>query len=184
MVTIEENRNLRRWPSKLLPFNVRIYSLSDHILLLLLRSSLWLRLRQPPCEVLLEKYNSSSLLSNLFSYIYIPGRFAIPRWYWRIIRSFDETMKRSFIEAEEPQYIKFGYPRDNDKAYNIRYGRLKLMGWMISSMKHRIVMNRIHLGLMLLRSLNLLWIALSRGYWIIESAPVKWFLSVMFWEHL
>ena len=58
------------------------------------------------------------------------------------------------------------------------------MGWVIPPTKHRIVVNRIHLGLMLLRSLNLLWIALSRQYWIKERAPIKRFLSVMSWAYL
>ena len=45
-----------------------------------------------------------------------------------IIRCFDKTTKHRFKDAGEPQYIKFGTTRDNDPAYNIRFGQLKLTG--------------------------------------------------------
>ena len=45
-----------------------------------------------------------------------------------IVRCFDKTTKLRFRNAEEPQYIKFGSTRDNDPAYNIRFGQLKLLG--------------------------------------------------------
>jgi hypothetical protein len=45
-----------------------------------------------------------------------------------IVRSFDKTTKLRFREAEEPQYVKFGSARDNDKSCNIRLGQLKLIG--------------------------------------------------------
>ena len=45
-----------------------------------------------------------------------------------IVRCFDKTTKLRFRNTEEPEYIKFGSTRDNDKNYNIRLGQLKLMG--------------------------------------------------------
>jgi len=45
-----------------------------------------------------------------------------------IVRCFDKTTKLRFRKAEEPEYIKFGSTRENDKSCNIRYGQLKLMG--------------------------------------------------------
>ena len=97
---------------------------------------------------------------SLFPQIYIDPDFLADSPYVddleHIVRCFDKTTKLRFRKAEESQYIKFGSARDNDEAYNIRFGQLKLMGWVISPMKHRIVGNMIHLGLMLLRSLNLL----------------------------
>ena len=45
-----------------------------------------------------------------------------------IVRCFDKTTKLRFRNANEPEYIKFGSTRDNDKSYNIRLGQLKLMG--------------------------------------------------------
>ena len=36
------------------------------------------------------------------------------------------------MKAEEAQYVKFGSTRDNDERYNIRFGQLKLMGWVLS----------------------------------------------------
>jgi hypothetical protein len=50
-----------------------------------------------------------------------------------IVRCFDKTTKLRFRKAEEPQYIKFGSTRDNDEAYNIRFGQLKLMGTDVAS---------------------------------------------------
>jgi hypothetical protein len=45
-----------------------------------------------------------------------------------IVRCFDKTTKLRFVTADEPEYIKFGSTRDNDKNCNIRFGQLKLMG--------------------------------------------------------
>jgi len=45
-----------------------------------------------------------------------------------MIRFFDKTTKLRFRDSKEPQYIKFGSTRDNDKNYNIRFGQLKLSG--------------------------------------------------------
>jgi hypothetical protein len=45
-----------------------------------------------------------------------------------IVRCFDKTTKFRFRNSDEPQYIKFGEPRDNDPSYNIRFGQLKLLG--------------------------------------------------------
>ena len=49
-----------------------------------------------------------------------------------IVRCFDKTTKHRFRNADEPEYIKFGTARDNDKSCNIRLGQLKLMGWVLS----------------------------------------------------
>ena len=49
-----------------------------------------------------------------------------------IIRIFDKTTKLRFRNAEEPQYVKFGSTRDNDEGCNIRFGQLKLKGWILS----------------------------------------------------
>ena len=59
-----------------------------------------------------------------------------------IVRCFDKTTKLRFSKADEPQYIKFGSNRDNDATHNIRFGQLKLLGWVISSMKYRIVVEQ------------------------------------------
>ena len=45
-----------------------------------------------------------------------------------IVQCFDKTTKLRFRKAEEPQYVKFGSTRDNDKECNIRFGQLKLEG--------------------------------------------------------
>jgi hypothetical protein len=45
-----------------------------------------------------------------------------------IVRCFDKTTKLRFRTAEDDQYVKFGSTRDNDAAYNIRFGQLKLLG--------------------------------------------------------
>jgi len=45
-----------------------------------------------------------------------------------IVRCFDKTTKLRFRNAEEPEYVKFGSSRDNDKSCNIRLGQLKLIG--------------------------------------------------------
>ena len=49
-----------------------------------------------------------------------------------IIRYFDQITKHRFRDAQEPQYIKFGTTHDNDAVHNIRFGQLKLFGWIIS----------------------------------------------------
>jgi hypothetical protein len=49
-----------------------------------------------------------------------------------IVRCFDKTTKLRFMTAEEPEYVKFGSARDNDKSCNIRLGQLKLMGRVLS----------------------------------------------------
>ena len=46
-----------------------------------------------------------------------------------IIRCFDKTTKLRFRDANEPQYVKFGSARDNDEAFSIRFGQLKLLGY-------------------------------------------------------
>jgi hypothetical protein len=45
-----------------------------------------------------------------------------------IVGCFDKTTKHRFRNAEEPEYVRFGSTRDNDKSHNIRLGQLKLMG--------------------------------------------------------
>ena len=69
---------------------------------------------------------------NLFFEIYIGPDFLADSPFVddleHIVRCFDKTTKLRFRKAEEPQYIKFGSTRDNDEAYNIRFGQLKLMG--------------------------------------------------------
>jgi hypothetical protein len=95
-----------------------------------IRSFLWLRLRQHPCEALLGEY--VSLLSTYsFKFTFDPDFLADSPFVddlEHIIRCFDKTTKLRFRKAEEPQYIKFGSTRDNDEAYSIRFGQLKLMG--------------------------------------------------------
>ena len=49
-----------------------------------------------------------------------------------IVRCFDKTTKHRFKNAEEPEYVKFGRNKDNDKSCNIRSGQLTLMGWVLS----------------------------------------------------
>lgn len=50
-----------------------------------------------------------------------------------IVHCFDKTTKPYFRNANEAQYVKFGSSRDNDALHNIRFGRLKLYGWVIST---------------------------------------------------
>ena len=87
-----------------------------------------------------------SMSSNLFLKIYIdPGFLADSPFVDdldHIVRCFDKTTKLLFSKAEEPVYIKFGSIRDNDKTYNIRFGQLKLMGSVISPMKHKMSLPR------------------------------------------
>ena len=45
-----------------------------------------------------------------------------------IVRCFDKTTKLRFRSVDEPQFIKFGSTRDNDKDCDIRYGQLKMTG--------------------------------------------------------
>jgi hypothetical protein len=45
-----------------------------------------------------------------------------------IVECFDKTTKLRFRNSDEPQYIKFGGARDNDRNCNIRFGQLKLLG--------------------------------------------------------
>jgi hypothetical protein len=45
-----------------------------------------------------------------------------------IVDCFDKTTKLRFRDLDEPQYIKFGRPRDNDESCDIRFGWLKLLG--------------------------------------------------------
>jgi hypothetical protein len=46
-----------------------------------------------------------------------------------VIRCFDKTTKLRFNNDQQPQYIKFGGTRDNDASCNIRFGQLKLAGY-------------------------------------------------------
>ncbi|KAF6750812.1 hypothetical protein DFP72DRAFT_909388 [Ephemerocybe angulata] len=50
-----------------------------------------------------------------------------------IVDCFDKTTKLRFRNAQEPQYIKFGSTRDNDKDCNIRIGQMKLSGSEVAS---------------------------------------------------
>ena len=45
-----------------------------------------------------------------------------------IVECFDKTTKLRFRNSDEPQFIKFGGARDNDRDCNIRFGQLKLLG--------------------------------------------------------
>jgi hypothetical protein len=45
-----------------------------------------------------------------------------------IVEWFDKTTKLRFRNSDEPQYVKFGGARDNDRNCNIRFGQLKLLG--------------------------------------------------------
>ena len=46
---------------------------------------------------------------------------------------FDKTTKTRFVNTLEPQYVKFRSKRDNDPSCDIRFGRLKLAGWVPTS---------------------------------------------------
>ena len=46
----------------------------------------------------------------------------------KIADDFDKTTKLVFNDKDEPQYIRFGNPRDKDLAVGIRSGQLKLSG--------------------------------------------------------
>ena len=58
-----------------------------------------------------------------------------------IVRCFDKSTKHRFRNAEQPEYVKFGSTRDNDKICNIRLGQLKLMGWDLSNWLYLNVLN-------------------------------------------
>jgi len=47
-----------------------------------------------------------------------------------IATCFDKTTKPRFRNVDEPQYIKFGGARDNDEMSNIRFGQMKLPGYL------------------------------------------------------
>ena len=49
-----------------------------------------------------------------------------------ITKRFDETTKCAFRGVEESWLVHFGSPRDNDTAYGIRSGKLKLRGLVIT----------------------------------------------------
>jgi hypothetical protein len=49
-----------------------------------------------------------------------------------ITECFDKTTKPRFRNADDPQYIKFGGTRDNDPSCGIRFGQLKIAGYIIS----------------------------------------------------
>jgi hypothetical protein len=125
---------LRRSPlKKLLPLNVLFHSLSDLVLIhaLLLsghfHGSVFVSIN---ARVFLE--SMYLCYHNLFFLIYIDLGYLADSPYIDdledIVRCFDKATKLRFRKAEEPQYIKFGSTRDNDEAYNIRFGQLKLMG--------------------------------------------------------
>ena len=44
-------------------------------------------------------------------------------------RCFDKTTKIRFSDDKQTQYIKFGSTRDKDEEVGIRFGQLKLNGW-------------------------------------------------------
>ena len=46
-----------------------------------------------------------------------------------IVRCFDKTTKLRFRSADEYQYVKFGSSQAHDANCNIRYGQLKMTGW-------------------------------------------------------
>jgi hypothetical protein len=46
-----------------------------------------------------------------------------------ITSCFDKTTKLRFSKPDDPQYIKFGSTRDNDIPRNVRFGQLKLDGY-------------------------------------------------------
>ena len=46
-----------------------------------------------------------------------------------IVKCFNDTTKLRFKNPDESQHILFGNRRDNDPDVNIRFGRLKLLGY-------------------------------------------------------
>jgi hypothetical protein len=46
----------------------------------------------------------------------------------QMVAIFDRTTKLQFSNENDPAFIKFGTTRDGDVKFNIRNGRLKLMG--------------------------------------------------------
>ena len=48
-----------------------------------------------------------------------------------IVQCFDKTTKLRFRHQHEYQYVKFGSTRDNDNKYNVRYGKLRLLGFVV-----------------------------------------------------
>ena len=71
-----------------------------------------------------------------------------------IATCFDKTTKLRFRNSEEPQYVKFGSTKDNDKSYNIRFGQLKLMGRVLFIWLDWMCLILVFLGLMLPNSFN------------------------------
>ena len=53
-----------------------------------------------------------------------------------IATCFDKTTKPRFRNVDEPQYIKFGGARDNDATSDIRFGQMKLTGYVALILLH------------------------------------------------
>ena len=119
---------------RLLPLNVRFHSLSEFVLIF--KRSYYILghfYGSVFVSIHARHFLDSMYISNhLILQIYIDPDFLANSSFvadlGHIVRCFDKTTKPRFKKAEEPQYIKFGSTRDNDKAYNIRFGQLKLTG--------------------------------------------------------
>lgn len=53
-----------------------------------------------------------------------------------IVNVFERSSKQRFKDDKDPQYIKFGGTRDNDASRNIRFGQLKLDGYIYALSLH------------------------------------------------
>ena len=120
---------------KLLLLNVRLHSLSRRFI-----HALGLLLGHFHGSVFVSIHAKLFLDSKRTCYHFIPLNLHLSEFLadspfiddlGHIVRCFDKTTKLRFKKTEEPQYIKFGSTRDNDEAYNIRFGQLKLMGRVI-----------------------------------------------------
>jgi hypothetical protein len=83
-------------------------------------------------------------------------RFSEPEDIQHITACFDKSTKLSFRRIDEPSYVKFGTARDLDVNFNIRFGQLKLAGWVTSLNMPFLLLTSV-LGRKLQRSLNPLY---------------------------
>jgi hypothetical protein len=74
------------------------------------------------------RYRYAVLLLTVVSEKLRGSNFGNPESIAHITNCFEKTTKHRFRNPEEPSFIRFGTVRDRDPAFNIRSGRLKLLG--------------------------------------------------------
>ena len=61
------------------------------------------------------------------------SRYGNPYDLDHIKQCFDKTTKLSFKDPGQVAFVRFGTTRDNDPSLDIRFGQLKISGWVASS---------------------------------------------------